>query len=192
MNRADNDDVPALRYEISAIKLPRDGMQLRYEASESERTALAGQLGIAAVGALKVDLRATPWRRDGVLVEGSIRAQVQQESVVSLEPLDRSVDEPFKAVFVPEGSKLARIAAPSEHELHIDPEGDDPPEVFQGDRIDLGPYIVEALVLALDPYPRAPGESFGAVDTDPDPDAGRRSAFGALSALVPPDGKGGK
>lgn len=192
MNRADNDDGVALRYEISAVKLPRDGMPVRFDADERERSALARQLGIVAVSALNVDLRATPWRRDGVRVEGSIVARVQQESVVSLEPLDRAVDEPFKAVFVPEGSKLARIAAPSEHELHIDPEGDDPPEVFQGDRIDLGPYIVEALVLALDPYPRAEGENFDEVDTDPDPDAGKRSAFGALSALVAPDGKGEK
>jgi uncharacterized metal-binding protein YceD (DUF177 family) len=186
------DGSDGLHYEISAVKLPRDGMPVRFEANERELAALARQLDIVAVDVLKVDLRATPWRRDGVQVQGSIRARVQQESVVSLEPLDRSIDETLKAVFVPEGSKLARVAAPSEHELHIDPEGDDPPEVFQGDRIDLGPYIAEALALALYPYPRAPGESFDEVDTDPEPDAGRRSAFGALSALVPPDGKDGK
>ena len=185
------DGTDGLHHEISAVKLPRDGMPVRFEADERQRAALARQLDVVAVVALKVDLRATPWRRDGVQVQGTIVARVQQESVVSLEPLDRTVDEAFKAVFVPEGSKLARIAEPSEHELHIDPEGDDPPEVFHGDRIDIGPYIAEALVLALDPYPRAPGESFGERDTDPDPDAGRRSAFGALSALVPPDGKDG-
>lgn len=185
----DETGTDGLHYEISAVKLPRDGMSVRFEADERERAALARHLDVVAVDSLKVDLRATPWRRDGVHVQGSILARVRQESVVSLEPLDRTVDEPFKAVFVPEGSKLARIAEPSEHELHIDPEGDDPPEVYQGDRIDLGPYLAEALTLALDPYPRAPGESFGERDTDPDPDSGRRSAFGALSSLVPPDGK---
>ncbi|MEX6508558.1 DUF177 domain-containing protein [Jiella sp. M17.18] len=179
----------AIPFAISTIKLPRDGMPIRFDADEAERQALARQLSIPEVTTLSVDLRATPWRAEGVRVSGRIAAEVVQESVVSLEPVVQRIDEPFEQTFVPEDSRLARIAAPAEQELHIDPEGDDPPETFSGDRIDIGAYIAEAVALALDPYPRKAGESFGALDTDPAPDAGRRSAFDVLAELAAKPGR---
>ena len=173
----------ALRLEISSVKLPRDGMPIAFAADEREREALTRQLGVVAVKELSLDLRAFPWRGDGVRVGGRIGADVVQESVVSLEPVAQRIDEPFAMTFVPEGSKLARIVAPEEQELHIDPDGEDPPELFSGDRIDLGAYVVEAVALALDPYPRKAGERFGAVDTDPAPQEKEPSPFAVLAKL---------
>jgi uncharacterized metal-binding protein YceD (DUF177 family) len=39
---------------------------------------------------------------------------------------------------------------------------DDPPELVDEGRIDLGELVVEQLVLALNPYPRAEGADFDA------------------------------
>ncbi|MEC5290594.1 DUF177 domain-containing protein [Aurantimonas sp. C2-6-R+9] len=177
----------AIRYPISPLKLPRDGMLVRFEADETERGALAGELDISAVETFVGDLRVLPWRAEGVRVTGQVAATVVQLSVVSLEPLRQTITEPFELIFVPEGSKLARIDQPGEQELYTDPEGEDPPEVYAGHTIDLGPYLVEALALVLDPYPREADAVFDRVDTDPDPDARPHSAFEALVSLVPRD-----
>ncbi|MCB8837504.1 DUF177 domain-containing protein [Aurantimonas sp. VKM B-3413] len=177
--------ISALRLEISTVRLPRAGFPIEFAAGEREREWLARQLGVLEVTELTVDLRAFPWRGDGVRIGGRIGAGILQKSVVSLEPVAQRIDEPFAQTFVPEGSKLARIAAPEEQELHIDPEGEDPPELFSGDRLDLGAYVAEAVALALDPYPRKAGERFGAVDTDPAPQEKEPSPFEVLAKLSP-------
>ncbi|WP_206455082.1 YceD family protein [Aurantimonas marina] len=179
----------AIRYTISPLKLPRDGMPVRFEVDETECEALARELDIPAVETFVGDLRVLPWRAEGVRVAGQVAATVVQQSVVSLEPLRQTITEPFEMIFVPEGSKLARVDQPGEQELYIDPEGDDPPEVYTGHTIDLGPYLVEALALALDPYPREADAVFDRVDTDPDPDSGPPSAFETLASLVPRNGE---
>jgi hypothetical protein len=53
-------------------------------------------------------------------------------------------------------------------ELELDPDADDPPDVLDGEDIDLGGYVVEHLSLELDPFPRAPGAEFIAPKDDTD------------------------
>ncbi|HEY9057514.1 MAG TPA: DUF177 domain-containing protein [Aurantimonas sp.] len=179
----------AIRYPISPLKLPRDGMPVRFEADATAREALARDLDISAVETFVGDLRVVQWRNEGVRVTGRVVATVVQQSVVTLEPLRQTITEPFEMIFVPEGSKLARMDQSGEQELYIDPEGDDPPEVYAGHTIDLGPYLVEALALALDPYPREADAVFDRVDTDPDSDSGPPSAFQTLATLVQRNGE---
>ncbi|MEF2550079.1 DUF177 domain-containing protein [Aurantimonas sp. A2-1-M11] len=181
-----------IRLHIAAERLPRDGLEIRYEANAAERAALARHLEIVEVSELRADLTASRWRGEGVRVKGRLRAVVVQESVVTLDPLRQSIDEPFETSFVPEGSRLAPVLQTGENEIHVDPEGEDPPETFRGPQIDVGPFLVEALSLALDPYPRESGASFEAIDTDPDPKAGVRSAFDVLTNLVPANRKDGE
>ena len=42
-------------------------------------------------------------------------------------------------------------------EVVLDPEGEDPPDLLDEDRIDLADYVVEHLALDIDPFPRKPG-----------------------------------
>ncbi|MEE2952098.1 MAG: DUF177 domain-containing protein [Pseudomonadota bacterium] len=180
---SETSETHVLSVTIAAKKLPQDGMPIDFEASETERQRLAEALDLVSVQNFRAKLTARAWQRDGVRVTGDLKAVVEQTSVVTLEPLRRTYPIKFDATYVPEGSKLARIARPDEHELHIDPEGDDPPETFVGDEIDLGPLLVEYLALALDPYPRAGDERFEAVDTDPEPEAGKVSPFAKLATF---------
>jgi uncharacterized metal-binding protein YceD (DUF177 family) len=163
--------------------LPRTGNRIIFEASDRERTALAAFLGILSVDTLKADLTVAPWRRDGVSVKGTMSAVVRQASVVTLEPVEERIDQHLDLVFLPEHSRLARIDSGEDGEIHLDPEGDDIPETFSGDRIDLGAALVEQLALALEPYPREDGAAFEAFDTDPEPDARAPSPFAGLKGL---------
>jgi uncharacterized metal-binding protein YceD (DUF177 family) len=60
----------------------------------------------------------------------------------------------------------------------MDPEADDPPDVLEGETIDVSGYVLEHLALELDPFPRKPG----AVFENPLPTA-EISPFAALKAL---------
>lgn len=184
-----NADHP-LDLKVTAIKLPRDGMPIAFEARADERAALATRLDVVAIEMFRANLMVRTWERGGVRVEGKIQAQVIQNSIVTLEDIVKRYDYLFAATFVPAGSRLARVPDSEEAELYIDPEGEDPPEVFTGDMIDLSPYLAESLALELDLYPRLADERFDAVDTDPEPEAGKISPFAKLAAL--PGGKPGE
>ena len=47
-------------------------------------------------------------------------------------------------------------------EVVIDPDAPDPPEILDGPTIDVGAMAEENFVLAIDPYPRAPGAALPA------------------------------
>ncbi|BDA84071.1 metal-binding protein [Aureimonas sp. SA4125] len=176
---------PPVSYPIIVSKLPKDGMTIRFVASDEARAAMAAFLDIPAVESLGADLLVKSWRGEGVKITGRLRAEVVQSDVVTLEPLPQTVDEEIELLFLPEHSRLARMVQPQDGELHLDPEGDDIPETYVGDRIELGTILAEALALGLDPYPRAEDASFERFDTDPDPDGGKVSPFATLSKLKP-------
>jgi uncharacterized metal-binding protein YceD (DUF177 family) len=101
--------------------------------------------------------------------------------VVTLEPVESTIDEHFEQTFVPEGSKLARIVTNEVSEMVLDPDGPDLPEVFSGDTIDAGAIVGEFAALAIDPYPRKPGVDFvDHIEGDAEDNAGRRNPFAAL------------
>ncbi len=84
--------------------------------------------------------------------------------------------------FVRAGSPGAPEPLAAGAELHVDPEADDPPELLEGSSIDLGTLALEYFVLAIDPYPRAPGAELLAEAADP-PESESDSPFAALAAL---------
>ncbi|EAU42730.1 hypothetical protein FP2506_07811 [Fulvimarina pelagi HTCC2506] len=171
------------RLRLSAARVPNSGLPIEFTAGEGDLKRIAAELGLHELQHFRGSLLATPWQKAGVRVAGKLKAGVVHESVVTLEPVAKAYEIDFDMIFVPETSRLAAKKSDFEEELFVDPEGDDPPETFSGDDIELGPYVEEQLVLALDPYPRSPEESFRPIDTDPEPDAGKVSPFADLAAL---------
>ncbi len=176
--------------------IPPAGGTCVFEATEAERTALAKFIGILDVHHVSANLKA---EREGtrVRVTGTVNARVSQACVVTLEPVEESIAEDVEQVFAPKEEADAAYAAaglPDEADLdEIDPADidlsaidlatlDDPdalPDPIVEGRIDFGHVAYEALVLALDPYPRKPDARFEAAD-EPE---GFGSPFGALAAL---------
>jgi uncharacterized metal-binding protein YceD (DUF177 family) len=125
-----------------------DGVRhIAIEANAAERAALARRFGLIAIERLEAeaDLRGAG---EAVFASGRLRAAVTQACVASGEPVAAIVDEPFELKFMPEGA-----AAEEEVELA---EGDLDVIGFDGSAIDLGEAAAQTLVLALDPFPRAP------------------------------------
>ncbi len=148
------------------------GVTLALEASETERAAVARLLDLLALSSLTGEARLKPWL-DGAELQGRFEARLTRACGVTLEPFDQTVTGDFTLRVVPAGSPNAPSA-----EEEIDVDAPDPPDVLDGDLIDVAAYLVEHLALELDPFPRAPGAEF----VQP-PEPGEPSPFAGLAAL---------
>ncbi|MEM8750922.1 MAG: DUF177 domain-containing protein [Pseudomonadota bacterium] len=168
---------------VNVRTLPRKGQQVRHEASEDERAALAGLHDLIAVESWRGECLLTPWKRDGVQLVGEVKAKIVQPCAVTLEPLHNEISEEFDLIFVPEGSKLALPHQNQDGELVFDADGDDLPETFTGDTIDLANVWLEFFSLAIDPFARHESADLDKVLTSAGVDPNESSPFAALSAL---------
>lgn len=168
-------------FEASVARLPKKGMPLKLEADSAQREALAREHDLSAVERFEADLLVTPWKRDGVKIVGSVRADIIQACVVTLEPIPSHVDEDVESVFLPEGSRLARPDRLEAGEMVLDAEGPDAPELFSGDTIDVGQLAEEFFALGVDPYPRKPGAE---IETGRQEEAPRGPLYEKLRGLT--------
>lgn len=151
----------SIPHMVSVARLPQNGMALRLTANETEKLALAKAHDLVSVQSFKAELLVKKWRKDGVKITGLVRAEITQNCVFTLEPLAAKLENEIDAVFVQEGSKLARPPLSADGEIVIDYDGADLPETFSGDVIDAGALAEEFFGLAIDPYPRKPGAEIG-------------------------------
>jgi len=166
-------------------RLPAAGREVRLAPAAEERAAIAAFLELTDLPRLEVVMTAVPFR-GGIRVQGRLRASVVQPSVVSLEPVTQEIDEPIDRIFLP-GAEAAH-AGPSGQEVYVDLEADDLPDPLEGPEADLSDLVIETLALAIDPYPRAEGESL--VDVEGLEAEPSESPFAALESLKPPGADG--
>ena len=156
-------------------RLGQAGDAVQFAPSDAERDALARFAGVLRVDsfAARVDLKKLSPNRFQLVF--SLDADVVQACVVTL-------------VEVP-----AHIQLAFDRELHFEPAlrrteedgtvevplGDDAPEEIDSLHYDLAAALIEELVLALDPYPRAPGVEFQA----PEGEGAAESPFAVLKGL---------
>jgi hypothetical protein len=137
-------------------KLPTAGRSLSIDANDVERAKIADAMNILAVEHFFATLTIAPFR-GGLRALGRLDARVTQASIVSFEPVAEVVSEEIDRVFLP-AAKGGKAPAPGA-EVFIDLEDEDFPDHIDGPEVDLSALLLETLALALDPYPRRPGES---------------------------------
>ncbi len=164
--------VEAPQFEFSrpleVARIPKLGSHEKLSADPKECQALAKRLMLPAIHSLSAELKAKPWRGGGLKVTGELKADIDQESVVSLELFRSTVVYPVERYF---------LNAPPNTELDSDAEIDP----IERGVIDLGEVVAETLALELDPYPRKPGEEFQAViEDDPSVSPEKPNPFNVL------------
>ena len=155
-------------------EIGRGGLDVRFEPDAAERAKIAHDLGLETLPALHAQLTLKPWF-DGVEIAGRFDAVVEQICAVSLDNFQYPLAGEIEVRVVPAGSPQAPQTG---GELEYDPEAPDPPDVLEGDAIDLAAYVVEHLALEIDPFARKPGVEF-----DYTPDAEPESPFAVLKKL---------
>lgn len=176
---APNADAP-FSYIVKVGHISANPVSVTLSADAEECVGLARLWKVEAVRGLKAELQINRWKKDGVRIRGQVTADIVQACSVTLEPLDAHIDEEIDQVFIPEGSKLAKIATDDNGELVVSVDGPDIPELFSGDAIDAGVVVAEFAALAIDPYPRKEGVDFTDHIEDDGSSDRRPSAFAAL------------
>jgi uncharacterized metal-binding protein YceD (DUF177 family) len=156
-----NPNEPAeFSYRVKVGHVSANPVQVRVAADARERDGLAALWEVEAVNRLEAELQIARWKKDGVRIKGHVSGEIVQACVVTLEPVVSTIEQDIDQIYVPEGSKLARIVLDGAGEMVLDPDGPDLPEPFAGDTIDAGALIAEFAALGIDPYPKKPGVKF--------------------------------
>ena len=129
----------------------RDGDRLELVADEAERAAVATRLALPGID--RFEAHATLSRAAGELVRASGRlvAIVEQNCVVTGEPVPAHIDEHFELVFMPEpraGGADEEIERARPMRRHFS---------RRRRRSTSAAAVADTLALSLDPYPRSAG-----------------------------------
>jgi uncharacterized metal-binding protein YceD (DUF177 family) len=149
-------DLTRLPRHIVRLSDPGQRQPTRFDLSPGaeERAAVAADLGIAGVRKLRFEGWLRPEGRQDWRLEGQLGATVVQESVVSLEPVTTRIDERVERRYVADQGEpeLGEAEMPEDDTIEMLPAS-----------LDLAEVMLEALALAVPPYPRAEGEELGEV-----------------------------
>ncbi len=169
-----------LSVPVNVRRLPKTGSFHKFKADDSQRDLLAKFADVLEVRSFQAEARVKPWQSGGVSIAGRVEADLVQSCAVTGDPVASRVLEDVDALMVPEGSKLAAPRISQEGEIVLEAEGDDPPETFTGDSVDLADVWLEFFILGIDPYVKAEG---AALETGDEDVVEEESPFAALAAL---------
>lgn len=122
---------------------------VRIEPDGAARARIAADLGLTALRKLRLTGRLVPLDQCDWRLDAQLGATVVQPCVVTLAPVTSRIDEEVTRIW------RSRATAPEPapgSEVEMPGDTDEEP---LGDAIDLGTVMIEALALALPPYPRA-------------------------------------
>ena len=179
MSKDDRNILKSVAHTLSAQvpleDIPLGGVAVQLQATDKELLETAERLEIERIDELEAQL-ILQWEigEQGVKVEGTLRASLEQLCVVTLEPLEVVIDAGLFLHF-------SESAGEDYGDWIVGPKDENPPEMITEDIIDLGEAVVQQLALELDPFPRAPGVVFK--DVSSNPKDGISHPFSGLAAL---------
>ena len=158
-------------------KIPPRGFDLEIVATPEERAAVARRLGLRSLSALTATLSLHRESGDIWHATGQYAARLEQECVVTLEPVPTAIAENIAGVYGP----AAALAAAGGDEIS---DGlDEIIEPITNGMIDLGELVTQHLAMALDPYPRSPNAK-NALPEAASGEKDRQKPFANLASLM--------
>lgn len=137
----------------TSTEIPEEGFSSVRSAREDLRAALCDDLDLLGCSRLDASYLIRPLSQGRYLLTGMIQADVTQSCVVSLEPVESHIEEPFEVEFRPGGPSSGDFDALDIRDI----------EPLEGGVIPVGRIVYEQFASALDPYPRKEGVQ---LDTD--------------------------
>lgn len=153
----------AFNYKLNVQHLPVRGRYFSFEATNEECLLLAKNHDLISVESFKAQYHLFPWKADSIKMKGHFEAKIVQKCVVSLLPIEETINEKLDIIFAPDGSKLLKNNFDSINpceELFLDIDGPDVPEMYTKHTVDIGAITEEMFELSLNPYPRYEGVDF--------------------------------
>lgn len=168
-----------LDWDHAVTNIPEAGLQVERAASPEEREEIARALDLIACSSLTASYALAPRSGGHFRLTGTLKAQIEQSCVVTLEPLTNDVAESFNVDYWPE----TEIPSPASGVVDVHDEADLEPIVTG--RINVGRVIFECLAGAIDLFPRKPGVTFEAPEAPSENGAPGKSdgPFAALARM---------
>jgi uncharacterized metal-binding protein YceD (DUF177 family) len=152
---------------VNVAQIPESGLHRDIVADEVTRAAMAEIAGLRSISTARASFDLGLRSGGRVHVAGHLTARVGQTCVVTLEPIEKDIDENIDLIFAPADAVKELI-----EDLDEEAEGGElpePPEPIENGIIDLGRLATDVLFLAIDPYPRKEGAVFEARVAAADP-----------------------
>lgn len=166
-------------HRLRADRLPlRRATEIDLVPDAAARARIAAMLDLLSLPQARLHGALTPFAAHAWQFEGQVEAEVVQPCGITLAPVTTRISEPLRRVWSPH----ADAGAASADEVEM---GDDETEPLEAE-IDLGRVLVEALSLALPPFPRAPGATLNTAEPEA-PDSDTRRPFADLGAILKRD-----
>ena len=155
-------------------RLGQAGDEVQFAASDAERQALARFAGVVRVDAFAAKVALKKLSPNRFRVGFGLQADIVQACVVTLADVPAHIELSFDREL--HFSPASRRAADGTVEVPLE---DDLPEEIDNLHYDLAAPLIEEFILALDPYPRAPGVEF----EPPKGEGAAESPFAVLKGL---------
>jgi hypothetical protein len=175
----EHDKTVELGWDHATSDVPASGLAASKAAAADELEAVARALGLLACTRLEASYTIVPGGTGRYTLSGTLRAEVTQACVVTLDPVVSAIEEGFEAAFWPEDD----IPPPRGGVLDLD-EAAEPRPIVAG-QIAVGRVVLECLAESLDPYPRKPGATLDRQEAAPAGTAGGspESPFAVLANI---------
>ena len=149
----------------------------RLTADAADLKELAEILQIPSVKSFSAEIYTKMNKKEHLLrVWGRVKAELELQSVVSLEYFCKSYEPEFELLYDTKATPKSR----KEEEISFE---DDLPDIVIDGQIDLGQIAIEQIALEMEDYPRKEGEVFSwKSEFDPQDDE-RRNPFKILEKL---------
>ena len=141
----------SIGFMLPVQEVERDGRSYHLEASEADCKALVERFDLVDFKKLTADVTVQDrGTEEGIFVSGKLKAAYTQRCIVSLEPVEESLETEFSLMLV-DAETADRMDA---DEVYLD---DNAPEydALDGDMIPLGEVVVQTVSINMNPYPRA-------------------------------------
>jgi uncharacterized metal-binding protein YceD (DUF177 family) len=139
-------------------RLAQVGDEVTLNANEAELATLAKESGVLEVPEFSARVVLKKISSSRFDLHYHLKAQIIQACVVTREPLTAQIEKDF----IRELHYAPHLRQTPEKEIVIAPGDDDLPEEIDSLHFDLAGPLIEEFLLAIDPYPRAPGVAFEA------------------------------
>ncbi len=169
-----------LNWSIVAAEIQAKGLDEQRLATPDERVALSKALALLGCDRIELRYRVKGLAGGRYRLQGTLKADVVQACIVSLDPVREAITVPLDVEFRPQDD----TAELSEGDIG-DPLADDDFELIENGALPIGRVVYDEIASGLNPYPRAAGVEMEVTDTESIKSDTPSGPFAKLAALRP-------
>lgn len=169
---------------VNVADIPSTGQGFAAKASLDECAAICTRFDLSAVKCFEISGIIKPHGKQRYQLEAKLVAEIVQTCVITLDPIETAIEQAFKLALT---SQEASLQENTEEVDLFDPNEEDPPLLFNEDKIDYGECAVQYFSDCLEIYPRKSDASFERIakPSEENHEEKRDNPFDILQKLKP-------